>query len=157
MIETTLLPAPVQKVLTVNADVEHAFTVFTQRIGRWWPRTHSTNRAPQVDVVLEPRAGGRWYELGEDGSECEWGKVLIWQPPTRLVLAWQLGTDFKYDATLVTEVEVNFTAINRETTLVRLEHRSLERFGRAANTLRERLDSPSGWGAVLAAFCVVTQ
>ena len=150
--EGKIHPAPVRKVLTVQTDLDRAFAVFTQRIGRWWPRTHSINRTPMTDVVIEPRVGGRWYERGEDGSECEWGKVLTWQPPTRLVLAWQLGPDWRYNVALVTEVELTFTSVGTRETRVKLEHRSLERFGAVAHEIRGRLDSPGGWGGVLAAF-----
>ena len=110
---TVIRPAPVRKSIVVKASAEKSFTTFTSRIGRWWPRSKSIGSAPQADVVLEPGVGGRWYERGTDGSECQWGKVLQWEPPGRLVLAWQIGADWKFDPTLVTEVEVTFTALGR--------------------------------------------
>ena len=86
----TISPAPIRKTLLVKADVHRSFQAFTNRMGSWWPRSHSIAASPTVDVIIEPRAGGRWYERGQDGSESEWGKVLHWEPPARLVLAWQL-------------------------------------------------------------------
>jgi uncharacterized protein YndB with AHSA1/START domain len=147
----TLRPAPVRKSIAVKAAPERAFAVFTANMGRWWPRTHSINGSPMKDVIIEPRTGGRWYELGEDGSHCEWGKVLAWEPPRRLLLAWQINGAWKYDAALVTEVEVRFIPEGGGT-LVELEHRHLERMGAAAEAARTAIDSPGGWSGLLDAF-----
>ena len=95
-------PAPVRKSLVVAADRQRSFQAFTDRMGRWWPRSHTIGTSPPVTVVIEPRAGGRWYERGEDGSECEWGKVLQWDPPERLILAWQIDGNWKYNPACVT-------------------------------------------------------
>jgi uncharacterized protein YndB with AHSA1/START domain len=143
----TIKLAPVQKTLVVKSNVERAFTAFTSRMGSWWPRSHSTASSPLVDVIVEPRAGGRWYERGEDGSETEWGKVLHWQPPAKVVLAWQLDGSWKYNPACVTEVEINFTALGAQQTRVDLEHRHLERLGDNAGAVRELLNS--GWGGIL--------
>jgi len=143
----TIQPAPIRKSLVVKADAARAFTVFTGRMGSWWPRSHSTGQSPQVDVIVEPRAGGRWYERGEDGSETEWGKVLRWQPPGHVLLAWQLDGNWQYNPACVTEVEINFTALDSGGTRVDFEHRHLERLGDNAGAVRERLNS--GWGGIL--------
>lgn len=71
---------------TVNLPVSHAFDFFTGFMNRWWPNEYYIGQADMVDTVLEPRVGGRWYERGADGSECDWGRVLVWEPPHRLVL-----------------------------------------------------------------------
>jgi uncharacterized protein YndB with AHSA1/START domain len=142
-------PAPVRKSITVNADAACAFEVFTDRIGIWWPHSHTIGSSPQKNIVLEPRAGGRWFEIGEDGSECTWGKVLAWEPPVRLLLAWQINGNWKYDPDLVTEVEVTFTPVGKDTTRVDLEHRNLERFGDKAEPVRNAIDSEGGWTQIL--------
>src|SRR5687767_9970756 len=85
------------KQLTVEAPAERAFRVFTANMGAWWPREHHIGKAALKDCVVEPKVGGRWYEVTDDGATCEWGKVLAWEPPTRLVLAWQLNAQFAYD------------------------------------------------------------
>jgi uncharacterized protein YndB with AHSA1/START domain len=149
---TTIRPAPVRKSLLVKASPEKSFTAFTSGIGRWWPRSKSIGSVPQADVVLEPGVGGRWYERGADGSECEWGKVLQWQPPLRVVLAWQIGADWKFDPTLVTEVEITFTDVGGGETRVEVEHRCLERLGPDAARIREAFDSEEGWNGVLKSF-----
>jgi uncharacterized protein YndB with AHSA1/START domain len=147
----TISPAPVRKSIAVKAAPERAFAVFTANMGRWWLRTHTINASPMKDVVIEPRVGGRWYELGEDGSQCQWGKVLAWEPPHRLLLAWQINGEWKYDAALVTEVEVNFIA-DGGGTRVEVEHRHLERMGDSAEAARQAVDSPGGWSGLLTAF-----
>lgn len=145
-------PAPVRKSVVVKADVERSFSAFTGGIGRWWPRSKSIGATAQVDVVLEGRAGGRWYERGADGAECEWGKVLLWDPPSRLLLAWQIDSNWKYDPALVTEVEITFTALGASETRVDIEHRKLERLGDKAAHIREMFDSEGGWNGVLKSF-----
>lgn len=145
-------PAPVRKSVTVDAPIARAFDVFTAGLGRWWPRSHSIGKSPIASAVIEPRAGGRWYEVGEDGSECDWGEVLAWDPPTRLLLAWRIGVDWQFDPKLLTEVDVRFTAISDGETRVALEHRLLENMGEAAAKAREVFDSEGGWTGLLAAY-----
>lgn len=146
----TVQPAPVRKTLVVQATVQRAFEAFTGKIGSWWPSFASIGSSPQADVILEPRAGGRWYERGTDGSECEWGKVLTWDPPSRVVLAWQVNGNFRYDPTLITEVEILFTAVGERATRVDLEHRHLERLGENAAGARDRMEP--GWHRILDAY-----
>jgi uncharacterized protein YndB with AHSA1/START domain len=146
---TTITVAPVRKSVLVNVPPVRAFAVFTAEIGKWWPPTHSIG-GKFKEAVLEPRAGGRWYERGTDGSECDWGKVLAWEPPARLLLAWQLDANFKYAPDLATEVEVRFIAAAAGATRVELEHRKLERLGEHAEKLGEAINR--GWPAVLGAY-----
>jgi uncharacterized protein YndB with AHSA1/START domain len=153
----TICPAPVRKSLVVGADRHRSFQAFTDRMGKWWPRSKTIGTSPPVTVVIEPRAGGRWYERGEDGSECEWGKVLQWDPPARLVLAWQIDGNWKYDPDLVTEVEVTFTSLGRDTTRVDLEHRNLERFGEKVEIMRTSIDSEGGWAGILKVYAEMAE
>lgn len=144
-------PAPVRKSVFVSASQEHAFEVFTSGIGRWWPKSHKIGPADLDRPIIEPREGGRWYELDVDGSECEVGKVAVWEPPARLILIWQLTPEFAYDPELITEVEVRFTA-EAGGTRVDLEHRDLERMGEKAEAMRETVSGPGGWPALLQLF-----
>jgi uncharacterized protein YndB with AHSA1/START domain len=142
-----IAPATIRKTITVAAPVDRAFEVFASRMGQWWHKEHSVvNGTTQVDVVIEPRAGGRWYELGADGSEHPWGRVLAYEPPHRLVLAWQLNREFVYDPEFETTVEVTFGEEDGAT-LVTFEHRDLERMGADAVELFESMDG--GWGMLL--------
>jgi uncharacterized protein YndB with AHSA1/START domain len=150
--QRTIMPAPVRKSIRVSVPRERAFEVFTTGIGRWWPKTHHIGAAEPETVVIEPRQGGRWFERGVDGSECEVGKVLVWDPPTRLLLAWQLNADWKYDSNLITEVDVQFIAEGDNATRVELEHRNLDRLGATADAMRQMIDAPNGWGGLLQLF-----
>ena len=143
---------PIRRQILVDAPQAHAFRVFTDGIDRWWPREHHIGTSPLKRAVLEPRVNGRWYSISQDDSECDVGKVLVWEPPSRLVLAWQITAEWKYDAAFVTEVEVSFIVEGPRRTRVELEHRNLERYGAKAAELRKQLDSPGGWGGMLAIF-----
>jgi uncharacterized protein YndB with AHSA1/START domain len=151
-VNRTINVAPVRKSVRVAARRERAFEVFTAGIGRWWPKSHHIGAADLDTLVIEPRPGGRWYERGIDGSECEVGKVLVWEPPARLVLCWQLTPEWKDDPDLITEVEVQFIAEGANATRVELEHRNLERMGARADAMRQQIDGPNGWGALLELF-----
>ena len=120
--------APLVKTVTVQAPPARAFEIFTGKMGLWWKPGTTMGKSPHKDMVVEPRDGGRWYEVDADNTEIQWGKVLAWQPPTRLLLAWQINGQFKYDPDFVTEVEMTF-AQAKGGTLVTLEHRNLEPFG----------------------------
>jgi uncharacterized protein YndB with AHSA1/START domain len=142
----------VLKSITVKASIERCWKVFTEGFNTWWPAGHHIGKVDMQTAIIEPRAGGRWYERGVDGVECEVGKVLVWEPPTRLVLAWQLTPDWTFDPDLVTEVEVQFIADGANATRVELEHRDLERFGERAEAMRQQIDSTGGWPGLLELF-----
>lgn len=142
----------VKKSVTVEAAREIAFRVFTSKMASWWPSDHHIGKSPLAEIVLEPRVGGRWGERGEDGSECSWGRVLAWDPPARLVLAWQLDADFAYDPSFETEVEIRFVAESPTRTRVELEHRDLERYGARQSELFASFDSKGGWELGLGRF-----
>jgi hypothetical protein len=144
--------APVRKQLVVKASQSRAFAAFTAEMSRWWPATHSILKSPLKECVIEPRAGGRWYAVGEDGSSCQTGYVIAWHPPGELVLAWQINAEWQYDPDLVTEVEVKFIAESADTTRIELEHRHLERMGEKGANARSAVDSPNGWSAIIESF-----
>lgn len=143
---------PVTKQLVVNASQAHAFRVFTVGMDRWWPRQHHIGASPMKEIIVEPRPGGRWFTVCQDGSECDIGRVLAWEPPGRLLLAWQITSGWKYEPSFVTEVEVLFTPIGARRTRVDFEHRQLDRYGEAAAALRTQLDDPKGWLITLEQF-----
>jgi uncharacterized protein YndB with AHSA1/START domain len=149
--------APIRKQLIVKASQSRAFAVFTAGMSRWWPATHSILKSPLKEYVLEPHEGGRWYAIGEDGSSCQTGYVIAWQPPQSLLLAWQINAEWQYDPHLVTEVEVNFITESAGTTRIELEHRHLERMGDKAAEARIAIDSPGGWGAILGSFKICAE
>ena len=144
--------APVRYTVTVPISPERAFTLFTQGFNTWWIG-HHIGEADMAEAVIEPRVDGRWYERGVDGSECDWGKVLVFEPPGRLVLTWQINAEWKFDPDLsrASEVEVRFTEANGQTT-VDFEHRHIERLGAGAEELARSVGSPGGWPGILDLF-----
>ncbi len=147
----------VRKSITVRAPQERAFSVFAERMSSWWPMdSHTIGEQPMKDLVVEPRAGGRWYELGEGGAETVWGGVAVYEPPERLVLIWQLDADWNHDPSLHTELEVRFIAEGDSSTRVELEHSGLEAFGAREEEVRSALDSEGGWNGLLATYGKIT-
>jgi uncharacterized protein YndB with AHSA1/START domain len=143
----------VRKSIRVNAPQEVAWRVFTTQLGAWWPlANYKIGKTNAVDAVIEPRVGGRWYECGEDGSTCDWGRVLAWEPPSRLLLSWDINADWQYDPALRTELEIRFIAQGGRVTRVELEHRKLDRYGARRDEMREIFDKTGDWGQLLALF-----
>lgn len=143
--------APVRKSVTVSTGIDHAFRLFTDRLDTWWPRTHHIGKSPMTKAIIEPFAGGRCYSDQQDGTECQWGTVTVWEPPRRLVLAWQITPEwgFEPDLAKASEVEIRFTAEGDGATRVDLEHRSFERMGPGGASMRTSVDGAMGWGHLL--------
>jgi uncharacterized protein YndB with AHSA1/START domain len=143
---------PVVNVVTVSAPIERAFEVFTGDVKSWWPLGRYSVAADDgkegvtaVDSVIEPHEGGRWYEVRSDGSEADWGEVLVFDAPRRLVASWHPGRS----ADEATELEVRFTS-DAEGTRVELEHRGWERLGDRGAEARQGY--AGGWIEVLAKY-----
>ena len=152
---TTETATTVHKRVTVNADLEHAFKVFTDGFDTWWPRGHHIGKKPLQRAVIEPRAGGRCFGREADGVECQWGTVTAWEPPRRLAIAWHIAPNFQnvdLDPSKSSEVEVRFTPEPNGMTRVDLEHRHLERHGSDFEKLRTSVAGPGGWGGLLQMF-----
>jgi uncharacterized protein YndB with AHSA1/START domain len=143
---------PIQKSALVAAPVERAFQVFTEGMSTWWPlATYKIGKVDAKSVAIEPFVGGRWFERGVDGSECEWGRVRIWEPPRRLVLTWEISSQFQHDPAIQTELEIRFSP-EGTSTRVDLEHRLLHYYGDKAVEMRGIFDSEQGWTGLLSAF-----
>ena len=144
----------VRRTLQVDVPVEKAFQVFTEKMASWWPATHHVGGTPFKEIVMEKRAGGRWYEVGADGVEGQWGKVLAWEPPKRVVLSWHLQPDWYFNADLAraSEIVLDFISEGAVATRVEFEHRHIERHGEGYDKLRQAIDSPGGWTLVLAGY-----
>jgi uncharacterized protein YndB with AHSA1/START domain len=151
---TTDTETSVRKTVTVNAPIERAFDVFTTGFDTWWPRSHHIATIDMAEAIIEPRAGGRWYERGVDGSECEWGSVLEYDRPNHVALSWRLNGEFKYDPDPAHEsrVDVRFTSVGDGITQVELVHSQLDRHGETWKALRDGVSSEGGWPALVDAY-----
>lgn len=147
----------VTKSIVVQAGIERAFDVFTLQMGTWWPPEHHLLEAELEEMIIEPRAGGRLYDRGVDGSECCWGHVLAYEPPSRFVFSWDISLAWKIetDRSKCSEVEVRFVAEAPERTRVELEHRHIDRHGDGWEQMREAVGSTGGWGVGLQRFADV--
>lgn len=149
--ETETSSEPVRKSVTVKGSVDRAFRLFTDGIDTWWPRDHHIGKSPMKRVLIEGKRGGRCYTEQVDGTDCDWGSVLQWDPPHSFVLAWQISGSWQFQPDLAqsSEVEVRFTPAGEGTTRVDLEHRYFERHGAGAAAMRNAVDSPNGWSGTL--------
>jgi uncharacterized protein YndB with AHSA1/START domain len=151
--KTPFDPNSVRKVVDVHAPREIAWRVFTEKMGLWWPlASYKIGKTNAVDAVLEPHVGGRWYERGDDGSTCDWGRVLTWEPCSRLVLSWDINADWQYQPGLGTEIEIRFIDDGKGGTRVELEHRHLDRYGPSRDKMRRIFDTEGDWGRLLQMF-----
>jgi uncharacterized protein YndB with AHSA1/START domain len=141
-----LVSEAVRKTVTVDCVVEEAFRVFTAEAESWWPReSHSIYEDAGREIVFDGREGGEVYELARNGEKGHWATVVSWEPPNRLVLAWNI---LERDP-VATEVEVRFLP-EGETTRVELEHRGWEALGEGAAERRGSYDT--GWDHVLGMY-----
>jgi uncharacterized protein YndB with AHSA1/START domain len=137
--------------LVVDAPVDTAFDVFTADIASWWPPDHHILQAPLSSMVFEPRVGGHVYDVGTDGTECRWARVLAYEPPHRVVFSWDISPAWQIqtDPAKTSEVEVRFVAEGEARTRVELEHRHLDRHGDGWEGVREAVGSSGGWSVGL--------
>jgi hypothetical protein len=136
-------PQQVRKEIIVNASQETAFNVFLRKMNLWWPRSHHVGNTDMVEMVLEPKPKGRWYSAHEDGQQSLIGYVDSYEPFSRVMLVWQLDGEFKHNPNLITEVEVLFESQGPSQTLVKFEHRHLERIGNQEHGIDE------GWELIM--------
>ena len=131
----------------VNAPIERAFAVFTGQFGDFKPRQHNLLAVPIAETIFERRVGGHIYDRGVDGSVCRWARVVVYEPPQRLVFTWDIGPTWQLESDLskTNEVEVRFTAESHERTRVDLEHRHLDRHGPGWQSVADGVDSDAGW------------
>jgi uncharacterized protein YndB with AHSA1/START domain len=140
---------PIRVAATVPLPADQAFTAFAD-LARWWPHEYTWAADTLEDIGLEPREGGLCYERGPHGFTCHWGRVLAWEPSTRLLFAWQITPDRvpQPNPAKASEVEVRFRPADSGTR-VELEHRAFARHGDAADAYRQAMASPQGWPLIL--------
>jgi uncharacterized protein YndB with AHSA1/START domain len=155
----TQAAATVRRQIIVEAPIDHAFAVFTDRFGDFKPREHNMLGVPIADTVFEPRVGGHIYDRGTDGSECRWARILAYEPPTRVIFSWDIGPTWQVESDPVnaSEVEVVFTAESPNRTRVDLEHRYIERHGPGWEAVRDGVAHDEGWQLYLDRYAALFQ
>jgi uncharacterized protein YndB with AHSA1/START domain len=140
--------------VVVDAPIERAFSVFTEDFGSFKPREHNMLAVEIAETVFEPHEGGHVYDRGVDGSECRWARVLVYEPPSRVVISWDISPRWQVERDLekTSEVEVRFITETPDRTRVELEHRHLDRHGEGWEGVREGVDSEGGWPLYLRRF-----
>lgn len=146
--------SPIRKSVVVNAGVERAFALFVDKFDAIKPREHNLLAAPIAETVFEPRVGGHIYDVGVDGSRCEWARVLAYEPPSRVVFSWDVGPTWQLesDPTKTSEVEVRFIAESSDSTRVELEHRHLDRHGTGWRSVADGVGGDAGWPLYLSRY-----
>jgi uncharacterized protein YndB with AHSA1/START domain len=147
----------VRRQIVVQAPIERAFSVFTERFGDFKPPEHNLLTAPIAESVFEPRVGGHIYDRGVDGSECRWARILAYEPPDRVVFSWDISPQWQIEADPdnTSEVEVRFTAETPGRTLVELEHRNIDRHGPGWQAVADGVSDDRGWPLYLARFAAL--
>jgi uncharacterized protein YndB with AHSA1/START domain len=155
MTQTTA--ALVRKEILVGASQDEAFAVFTQRLGDFKPPEHNLLAVPIAETVFEPRVGGGIYDRGTDGSECRWARVLVFEPPQRVVFSWDIGPTWQLelDPEYASEVEVRFIAEASDRTRVELEHRHIDRHGPGWQAVAEGVGGDQGWPLYLRRYAAL--
>jgi uncharacterized protein YndB with AHSA1/START domain len=138
---------PIRKSAVVNVGLEQAFALFIQKFDAIKPREHNLLSVPIAETVFEPHVGGHIYDVGTDGSRCEWARVLVYEPPSRVVFSWNIGPTWQLEAdpARTSEVEVLFIAESSDRTRVELEHRGLGRHGEGWRSVADGVDGEAGW------------
>ncbi len=139
--------AVVRRRISVQAPIERAFTVFTERFGDFKPPEHNLLKAPIAETVFEPRVGGHIYDRGADGSECRWARILAYEPPDRVVFSWDISPQWQIETAPehTSEVEVRFIAEAPGRTRVELEHRAIDRHGPGWQAVADGVSNDAGW------------
>ena len=145
MTQTTA--AVVRKQIVVDAPLDKAFAAFTAGLGENKPPEHTLLAAPSAERVFEPRVGGHIYDRGTDGSECRWARVLVFEPPRRVVFTWDIGPTWQIETEPdnASEVEVRFVAETDGRTRVELEHRNIDRHGPGWQAVADGVGHDQGW------------
>jgi uncharacterized protein YndB with AHSA1/START domain len=140
--------------IVVEAQIERAFSVFTDGFGSFKPREHNMLDVEIAETVFEPHVGGHIYDRGVDGSECRWARVLEFEPPSRVVFSWDISPQWQIETDLdkTSEVEVRFIAEAPDRTRVELEHRNLDRHGPGWEAERDGVGGEQGWPLYLDRF-----
>ena len=151
---TSQTAAEVRQQVVVNASIEKAFAVFTERFGDFKPREHNLLSVAIAETEFEPRVGGHIVDRGVDGSECRWARILTYEPPTHVVFSWDIGPTWQLeaDSSNASEVSVRFVAERPDRTRVELVHRYIDRHGAGWESVADGISGDAGWPLYLSRY-----
>ena len=154
---TQATSAVVRRHIVVEAPSEKAFSVFTERLGDFKPPEHNLLAAPLAETVFEPRVGGHIYDRATDGTVCRWARVLVYDPPRRVVFSWDIGPTWQLETNPenASEVEVRFIEETPDRTRVELEHRNIDRHGPGWEAVADGVGHDQGWPLYLARYAAL--
>jgi uncharacterized protein YndB with AHSA1/START domain len=155
---TNAASAVVRRQIVIGASAEKAFSVFTERLGDFKPPEHNLLSAPIAETVFEPRVGGHIFDRAVDGTECRWARVLVYEPPTRVVFSWDIGPTWQLETNQenTSEVEVTFIEETPDRTRVELEHRNIDRHGPGWEAVADGVGGDEGWPLYLTRFAALS-
>lgn len=144
---------PIRVRLSVPLPVEAAFRLFVDELNTWWPAEYTWSGDVLEQIAVEPREGGRCFEVGPHGFTCDWGRVLTFDSPRRIVFTWQISPRREPvpDPAQASEIEVRFEPSGAGTQ-VDFEHRLFERHGEGGAEYRAALASEQGWPYILSRY-----
>jgi uncharacterized protein YndB with AHSA1/START domain len=149
--------AVVRRQIVVQAPIERAFAVFTERFGDFKPPEHNLLRVPIAETVFEPKVGGHIYDRGTDGTECRWARILAFDPPVRVIFSWDISPQWTIETEPdnTSEVEVTFIAETPQRTRIELEHRHIDRHGPGWPAVSDGIANDGGWPTYLQRYAAL--
>ena len=155
----TQTEATVRRNVVVDSAIDRAFSVFTERFGDFKPPEHNLLRAPIAVTIFEPRVGGHIFDRAVDGTECRWARIIVYEPPVRIVFSWDISPEWALETDLdrTSEVEVRFYEETPQRTRVELEHRGLERHGLSWESVARGVEGDEGWSLYLARYATLVE
>lgn len=141
----------IKQVFTVPLTAGKAFDLFVNQLHSWWPKEYTWAGDVLESIEIESGVNGRCFERGPHGFECDWGRVLTWDPPNRICFTWQIAPNRipEPDPEKCSEIDVRFAQDKDDETTVTFIHRKLEKHGSGAESYRVAMSSPQGWAYIL--------
>lgn len=141
----------VKVTVKVPISASDAFNAFIDDLHSWWPKEYTWAGDVLERIKIEPKENGRCFERGPYGFECDWGRVLKWNPPHRIIFSWQISPNRvpEPNPEKASEVEIQFKEISNKATKINFEHRNFDNHGKDAETYKKALNSPQGWPYII--------
>ncbi len=151
MTQVTRSVEPITEQVVVDATPADAFAGFTDGLHAWWPPEYTWSGAQLERVAVEPRPGGFFHEIGPNGMRLDWGRLSVWQPPSRLAFSWLVGPDRapEPNPSRASQVDVTFEPLGEDRTRVTVTHSGWERHGEAGAAYRDQFASAGAWPRML--------